>query len=204
MRIVGGKWRGRRLVTLPNKLLIHDLRPTMDRVRETLFNILHHGDFSTIKNARVLDLFSGTGALGFEALSRGAEHASFVDIEEKSLDLVRENTLLLQTDKKVTILKRDATNLGKNIGKSFNLIFLDPPYGKSLGELAISSALEGNWISKDATVVWEESAQIVPPNELHLVKSRLIGNISLNFLSCSNENIDTRDNALNSERITNE
>jgi 16S rRNA (guanine966-N2)-methyltransferase len=183
MRIVGGKWRGRHLVILPNKLLIHNLRPTMDRVRETLFNILHHGDFSTIKNARVLDLFSGTGALGFEALSRGAEHASFVDIEKKSLDLVRENTLLLRTDKKVTILKKDATNLGKNIGKSFNLIFLDPPYGKSLGELAISSALEGNWISKDATVVWEESAQIVPPNELHLVKSRLIGNISLNFLS---------------------
>lgn len=185
MRIVGGKWRGRRLATLPAKLLINDLRPTMDRVRETLFNILHHSDFCRIEGARVLDLFSGTGALGFEALSRGAEYASFIDLEAKSLDLVRENTLLLQAHKEVTTLKRDVTNLGKNIGESFNLIFLDPPYGRSLGELAISSALAGNWISKDATIVWEESDEIFPPYELHSVRSKLIGNISLNFLKYS-------------------
>ena len=143
---------------------------------------MYHGDFSTIENVRVLDLFSGTGALGFEALSRGAKRASFVDTDVKSLDLVRKNTLLLQAHREVTVLKRDATNLGKNVGKAFNLIFLDPPYGKRLGELAISSALDGNWISKDATIVWEESDMIFPPTELYLVKKRLIGNTSLNFL----------------------
>lgn len=182
MRIVGGKWRGRRLATFSKKFPINDLRPTMDRVRETLFNILQHGDFITIRKARVLDLFSGTGALGLEALSRGADHVSFVDTKEKSLELVRENTILLQANKEVTILNKDATNLIKNTGKAFNLIFLDPPYGKGLGELAVSAALKGNWISSDATIVWEESAEIFPPNELHLVKSRLIGNVSLNFL----------------------
>ena len=182
MRIVGGKWRGRRLVVLRGKPLIHDLRPTMDRVRETLFNILHHGNFHPIKRARVLDLFAGTGALGFEALSWGAECTTFVDAEEQSLNLVRENTLLLKAHKEVTILERDVTTLGKNIGKAFNLIFLDPPYGKGLGELALDSALKGNWISKDATIVWEESNEIVLPKELYLVKSRLIGNTALNFL----------------------
>ena len=182
MRIVGGKWRGRRLAMLPNKSLIDDLRPTMDRVRETLFNILQHSDFSPLKNARVLDLFSGTGALGLEALSRGAQRVSFVDTGKKSLDLVRENTILLQADKVVTILKKDATNLNKNTENPFNLIFLDPPYGNGLGELAVNSALKGNWISKGATIVWEESAEIVPPAELILVKSRSIGNITLNFL----------------------
>jgi 16S rRNA (guanine966-N2)-methyltransferase len=182
MRIVGGKWGGRRLAILPNKLQKNGLRPTMDRVRETLFNILQHGDFSALKRARVLDLFSGTGALGLEALSRGAEHASFVDIEEKSLDFVRENTMLLQAHKGVTLLKRDATNLNKNTGRPFNLIFLDPPYGKGLGELAVNSALNGNWVSKGATIVWEETDEIFPPKGLYLVKSRLIGKIVLNFL----------------------
>jgi 16S rRNA (guanine966-N2)-methyltransferase len=182
MRIVGGKWRGRKLVTLPNKLLADGLRPTMDRVRETLFNILQHNDFSTIGRTRVLDLFAGTGALGLEALSRGADCASFVDIGESSLDIVKENIMLLQANEVVNVFKRDATNLKKNSGKPFNLIFLDPPYGKGLGELAVTSALNGNWISKDATVVWEENAEILPPTELYLVKSRAIGNLSLNFL----------------------
>ena len=185
MRIVGGKWKGRGLVRLSNTAVMHTLRPTMDRVRETLFNILQHGDFSTLRDVRVLDLFSGTGALGLEALSRGAKQVSFVDKEEKSLKILRENIMLLQADKEVTILNRDATNLSKNIGISFDLIFLDPPYRKGLGELAVRSALNGNWISKDATIVWEESAEIKPPNELYLVKSKSIGSISLNFFKHS-------------------
>lgn len=182
MRIVGGKWRGRRLATLPNRLMTDDLRPTMDRVRETIFNILEHGDFTDLREARVLDLFSGTGALGLEALSRGAEHVTFVDKGKKSLGIVRENTMLLKANKETNILNKDVTNLSHNNGQAFNLIFLDPPYGKALGELAISSALDGNWISKGATIVWEESAKIFPSSELYSVKSRLIGDISLNFL----------------------
>jgi len=91
MRIVGGKWRGRGLARLSNTTVMQTLRPTMDRVRETLFNILQHGDFSTLREARVLDLFSGTGALGLEALSRGAKRVSFVDKEQTSLKLVKKN-----------------------------------------------------------------------------------------------------------------
>ena len=185
MRIISGKWKGRQLSKLPNKFQRSDLRPTMDRVRETLFNILVHGEYVNPIGSRVLDLFSGTGSIGFEALSRGADYACFVDSNQNSINLLNENIKKLETYEKATILKRNATKLGKNIEGKFNLVFMDPPYGKGLGELAISSALEENWIAYGATVVWEENSNIVVPKELILVENRLFGSIQLNFLTYS-------------------
>ena len=181
MRLVGGKWRGRKLTDLSGKAAFSDLRPTMDRVRETIFNVLTHGVGFEVKGARILDLFCGTGALGFEALSRGAKFSCFVDSEKTSLDIVEKNKFLLKADDKVNILRMDATKLKKNLNPTYNLIFLDPPYRKGLGELAIRAALEKDWISRGAMIVWEESDIVSPPKELNLVKSKSIGNIHLKF-----------------------
>ena len=186
MRIVGGKWRGRKLSKLTGNFLSPNLRPTMDRVRETIFNILAHGVFFDVKGTRVLDLFCGTGALGFEALSRGAKHVSFVDSDKTSISILSENISILNADKEVMVLQVDATKLRKNTGQDYDLIFLDPPYGSGRGELAIDIALKQGWISKNALVVWEEKNEIFPPKKLNLIKSRPIGNICLNFLKLSN------------------
>ena len=111
-----------------------------------------------ITEARVLDLFAGTGALGFEALSRGASHVTFVDDGATARALIRENTGLLGAGGTTKLFRRNATRLGVNKGAPFSLIFMDPPYGKGLGEAALSSAKEGDWIASDALVIWEENA----------------------------------------------
>ena len=186
MRIVGGKWKRQRLFELSKSPVVTGLRPTADRVRETMFNILQHGIGFEIKESRVLDLFCGTGALGFEALSRGADHACFIDVEKTSLNIVNKNLNLLGVEKEATILQRDVTKLNKNTELDYNLIFLDPPYGKGLGELALDHALEMGWISKSATVVWEERDEVCPPEELNLIKTRVVGISCLNFLKRCN------------------
>ena len=181
MRIVSGKWRGRKLTNLSGGDATSHLRPTMDRVRETIFNILAHGVGFEVTGVRVLDLFCGTGALGFEALSRGAKSSCFIDSEKTSLDIVEKNKELFQADKEVHILKMDATKMIQNPQPTYDLIFLDPPYRKGLGEIAMHAALERNWISKGAMIVWEESDIVSPPKELSLIKSRTIGNICVYF-----------------------
>ena len=183
MRIVGGKWKGRKLFELSGQSVVAELRPTTDRARETIFNILKHGVSFDFDGAIVLDLFCGTGALGLEALSRGAKHACFVDCEKTSLNVVNKNKVLLKAHEKVTVLRKDATKLNLNSGPNYNLVFLDPPYGKSLGELALRVALARKWISKDAVVIWEERSVIFPPRELNVIKSKYIGNSCINFLT---------------------
>ena len=182
MRIVGGKWRKRKLIDLSKKNLPLDLRPTMDRVRETIFNILAHGLQFQVQESRVLDLFCGTGALGIEALSRGAKHVCFIDKEKSSLGIVNENLLLLNVSTEANTIKSDVTKLNQNVGKDYDLIFLDPPYGKGLGELALDIALELGWIAKDAIVVWEESDAVIPPRALNLIRKKSVGKSCLNFL----------------------
>ncbi len=175
MRIVGGKWRGIGLAALGKGDASAHLRPTSDKVRESLFNVLEHGDYPGLEGARVLDLFAGTGALAFEALSRGAAEALLVDDGAKAQTLIRQNIDKLQCSKVVKLQKRNATRLGQNTGEPFDFIFLDPPYAKGLGERAMTAALAGNWIAKGAVIVWEESAAITLAEGLRQADRRQYG-----------------------------
>jgi 16S rRNA (guanine966-N2)-methyltransferase len=164
MRIIGGARRGLKLADVGEGDPQSHLRPTSDRVREAIFNLLINGGYGNpVPGARVLDLFAGTGALGLEALSRGATHATFADTGAKSLALLRANITKMQAEPITEILRRDATRLGPNPGPAHSLIFLDPPYGKSMGEAALASAHAGRWLTPGALVVWEESTPPIPP-----------------------------------------
>ncbi len=156
MRIVGGRFRGR-AITVPKH---EGLRPTADRVRESLFNILVHGveDFA-LEGARVVDLFAGTGALGLEAVSRGAAFCLFVEENPEARALIRDNIEALQLMGVTRIYRRDATDLGPaGTMTPFTLAFLDPPYGKGLGGRALASLADGGWLVPGAIVVIEEHA----------------------------------------------
>ncbi len=183
MRIIAGTWRGRALASLGKGDQGAHLRPTTDRVRESLFSMLAGGRFGDpIEGARVLDLFAGTGALGLEALSRGADTALFVDDGRVAQRLIRENITKCGAGAEATLAARDATRLGPNPDAPYTLIFLDPPYGKALGEKALVAALAGGWIAKDALVVWEESAAVIPPEGLSLLDERRYGDTTIRIL----------------------
>lgn len=175
MRIIGGNFKGMALASLGKGDKSAHLRPTSDRVRESLFNLLAHGDYPDIAGARVLDLFAGTGALGLEALSRGAEQALFVDDGAKSRALVRQNIDTLRVNGQTKLYRRDATRMGENRGTPYDLVFLDPPYGKGLGEKALVSCVDGGWITDGALVVWEENSTITPPAGFELLDQRKYG-----------------------------
>ena len=135
------------------------MRPTADRLREALFNILMHAYGDPVTGARVLDLFAGTGALGIEAISRGAAYALFVDDGVEARALLRNNTESLGLGGVTRIFRRDATKLGPaHPLEPFTLAFLDPPYGKGLAEKALASARDGGWLKPEALVVVEEAA----------------------------------------------
>jgi len=156
VRIVGGKFRGR-AITSPEH---EGLRPTSDRVRESVFNILLHGieDFD-IDAIRVIDLFAGTGALGLEAISRGASYCLFVEDGAESRGLIRQNVEAFGLTGNTRLFRRDATDLGPAAPmQPFSLAFLDPPYGKGLGERALASLRDGKWLNTGAIIVWEERA----------------------------------------------
>ena len=155
MRIVGGEFRGRPLATPRSNAI----RPTTDRTREALFNILSHRFADKLEGARVLDLFSGTGALGLEALSRGASFALFIEESAEGRGLIRTNVESLGLTGRSKIFRRDATDLGE-VGtmQPFGLLFADPPYGKGLGERALRSAKAGGWLVPGALCIVEESA----------------------------------------------
>ncbi len=160
MRIVGGRFRGRPIAAPPGALT----RPTSDKVRESLFNILIHGiEWAGIEGARVLDLFAGTGALGLEALSRGAAYCLFVEDNADARGLIRENIEALGLTGASKLWRRDATKLGTAAPmQPFQLLFADPPYGKGLGELALAAAADGGWLSAGAVCVLEERADVEP------------------------------------------
>lgn len=155
MRIVGGEMRGRPLATPRSQ----SIRPTTDRTREALFNVLAHGFASRLEGARVLDLFAGTGALGLEAISRGAASCIFIEESAEGRGLIRDNVEAFGLQGRTKIFRRDATRLGA-VGtiQPVGLLFADPPYGKGLGDRAIGSALEGGWLSPRALCVIEEAA----------------------------------------------
>ena len=183
MRIVAGRFKGRALAALGKGDPAAHLRPTSDRTRESLFNMLAGGRFGDpVTGARVLDLFAGTGALGLEALSRGAAHVTFVDDGTKALGLIRQNIALCSAEAETRIIKRDARKLPPNEGEAFDLVFLDPPYGKGLGETVMTQVLTQGWIAPDALIVWEESAAITPPDGLSLLDSRRYGDTVISLL----------------------
>jgi len=156
MRVVGGRFRGRALAGPKSNAI----RPTADRLREALFNILVHGYGDPITGARVLDLFAGTGALGIEAASRGAGFVLFVDDGAEARALLRENTATLGLGGTSRIFRRDATKLGPaHPLEPFSLAFLDPPYGQNLADKALASAHAGGWFIADALIVVEEATK---------------------------------------------
>lgn len=173
MRIVAGEFRGRKLAELGKGDPGAHLRPTTDRVRESLFNVLSGGRFGApFDGRRVLDLFAGTGALGLEALSRGALHVTFVDDGRIAGGMLRKNIAMLGVQSSTRVLKCDARRLPAAEDPS-GLVFLDPPYGRGLGEAALESAQAGGWIAPGALIVWEESApQPTPKGYVHLDERR--------------------------------
>ncbi len=182
MRVVGGEFRGRTLVAPAGG----DTRPTADRLRQTIFDILAHGGYGDVlSGARVLDLFAGTGALGLEALSRGAAFALFVEEAVAARGAIRANIEALRLTGRTRVFRRDATRLGPaGTVAPFSLVFADPPYGNGLGERALASALAGGWLRPAALIVLEEaaSAEIPPLAGLDVVDTRRIGDTQLVFL----------------------
>jgi len=166
MRIVSGQFRGK-AIAAPQGLVA---RPTSDRARQAIFNILEHAAWSApLYDARVIDLFAGSGALGFEALSRGAAFCLFVETDEAARGAIRENVEAMALFGATRVHRRDATDLGVRPGapdEAFDLAFLDPPYRKGLGELALARLLAGKWLKPGALCVFEraaDEADLAPP-----------------------------------------
>ncbi len=154
MRVVGGRLRGRNIASPTSR----DIRPTQDRLRESLFNILVHAYDDPIEGVRVLDLFAGTGALGIEAVSRGAAFTLFVDNGAEARALLRSNVEALGLGGVTKVYRRDATDLGPaHPVEPFALAFCDPPYGKGLAEKALISLRDGGWLTPSALLVVEEA-----------------------------------------------
>lgn len=183
MRIIAGKFKGTALASVGKGDKGAHLRPTTDRVRESIFNLLVNGGYGDpITGARVLDLFAGTGALGFEALSRGADYCLSVDDGVKSRAVLRENIDILRLIGRTKIYRRDATRLGEATMAPFNLVFLDPPYGKSLGGKALTAAQQGGWLAPEALIVWEENAQQSPAEGFRQLDVRRYGDTWVHIL----------------------
>ena len=162
MRVVGGRLRGRALAAPKGDAI----RPTSDRLRESVINILAHAYGDPVTGARVLDLFAGTGALGIEAISRGAAFCLFVDDGAEARALIRQNVDALGLGMVTRVFRRDATRLGAaHPVEPFGLVFLDPPYRKGLAAPALAALRDGGWLAPDALVVVEEAAdaEFAPP-----------------------------------------
>lgn len=181
MRIVAGRFRGAALAAPKSQ----GTRPTSDRLRETIFNILAHGMEVDLDGARVLDLFAGTGALGFEAISRGARHCTFIEEGTEARGVIRRNMETLGLNGAAKIFRRDATRLGA-VGTidPFDLVFADPPYDKGLGEKALASAAAGGWLKPGAVCVLEESssADVDVPKGFDILDRRVAGDSQVIFL----------------------
>ncbi|MGJ7042188.1 16S rRNA (guanine966-N2)-methyltransferase [Shinella sp. BE166] len=180
MRIVGGEFRGRALATPKSD----DIRPTTDRTRESLFNILSHAYPKALDGTRVLDLFAGTGAVGLEAVSRGARAALFVEQSVEGRGLLHSNIETLGLIGRAKIFRRDATALG-SVGtvEPFDFLFADPPYAKGLGERALDAAARGGWLVDGALAILEERADIQPAavDGFELLEVRTFGDTRMHF-----------------------
>ena|SRR5579862_5482719 len=182
MRIIGGRLKGRVLHGPADDAI----RPTSDRLRETIFNILTHAYDDPVTDAAVIDLFAGTGAMGLEALSRGGRKALFVEDASKARALIRANVEALGLGGATRIFRRDALKLGQApAGERFSLAFLDPPYGKGLAPPALTALRGGGWLQDNALVVVEEAAgtEIKWPAGYELIEARTYGDTQIMILS---------------------
>jgi 16S rRNA (guanine966-N2)-methyltransferase len=181
MRIIGGTSRGLHLSPVGDGDAAAHLRPTSDRVREAIFNLLINGGYGNpLRGARVLDVFAGTGALGLEALSRGAEQVVFLENGAVSAGILKKNISLMRAEARCEILRRDALKPGINPGAGFDVVFLDPPYGKAMGEAALA-ALQG-WLAPEALVIWEENTPPLLPAGLERLDQRKYGETLVTIL----------------------
>jgi 16S rRNA (guanine966-N2)-methyltransferase len=184
MRIVGGRLKGRPLLTPSSRAI----RPTSERLRESIFDILEHRFPGHIEGARVVDLFAGTGALAIEALSRGARFALFVDNGAEARALLRGNVEALALGGLTRIWRADATKLGSAPGGGpFALAFVDPPYGQGLSAPALASLIKGGWLTPNALCVVEEAAkaEIAAPAGLALIDERIYGDTRIGIFQTS-------------------
>ncbi|MGD0764302.1 MAG: 16S rRNA (guanine(966)-N(2))-methyltransferase RsmD [Roseiarcus sp.] len=184
MRVVGGRLKGR-VLHAPDSRAI---RPTSERLRESIFDILAHRHGGAVEGARVVDLFAGSGALGIEALSRGAAFALFVDNGVEARALLRANVEALALGGATRIWRADATRLGKApAGPPFALAFLDPPYDKGLAGPALAALCAGNWLAEGALIVVEEAAKagIAAPPALDLVDERVYSETRIAFFAAA-------------------
>lgn len=185
MRIIGGDRRKKKLIAVPGLTT----RPTSDRVKETLFNIIQ----TRVRGAFVLDLFSGTGALGLEALSRGADHSLFVDSQEQALATCRKNIAACKYDDRSTVIQ---WNIARNLNclsrysRALDLVFIDPPYKKGLADLALAHLVQVEALSPDGLVIVEHAAgdPPVPGDGMTLTETRKYGTTALSFLTPHDEN----------------
>jgi 16S rRNA (guanine966-N2)-methyltransferase len=180
VRIVGGEFRGRSLAVPKSNAI----RPTADRTRESLFNILSHAYPEAIDGTRMMDIFAGTGAVGLEGASRGCRHVLFVESSVEGRGLLWENIDALGLHGRTRMLRRDATDLG-SVGnlEPFEFLFADPPYGEGLGEKAFKAAADGGWLVPGALAIIEERADVVvdmPPAYLFL-ETRTFGDSKMHF-----------------------
>ncbi|MCB2098728.1 MAG: 16S rRNA (guanine(966)-N(2))-methyltransferase RsmD [Parvularculaceae bacterium] len=161
MRIIGGKFSGRPLAAPKGR----ETRPTADRARESLFNILAHKDNFSFEGARVIDLFAGSGALGFEAVSRGAAFCLFIETDAEARGAIRANIEAFQLFGNTRLHRRSATTLGPKpagVGDQFTLAFLDPPYGRELVPPALHTLKQGGWLANGAVIVVEQAKEEDP------------------------------------------
>jgi 16S rRNA (guanine966-N2)-methyltransferase len=184
MRIVGGKFKGRAIRAPEGRAT----RPTSDRARESIFNLLAHAEWAPLlEGARVIDAFAGSGALGLEAMSRGAAFCLFVETDSAARGCIRNNIEAFQLFGATRIHRRSATDLGgkpAGLGSPFDLVFMDPPYEYDLVPAALEQLRKGVWIAPNALVVAETSADEAAPvtPDWTLLDERIYGSARISFL----------------------
>lgn len=186
MRIISGEFKGRRLIAPKGQ----KTRPTTDRVRESLFNWLAHHKDIELHGAAVLDLFSGTGALGLEALSRGAAHADFVENDRDALQALRHNIHTLQAEDRCKVHGLEANRLQKS-AKKHDIIFMDPPYRTEMGGKALTHIETQGWLHRHSWIVWEsacDEALNIEPTRFIIVEKRHFGTTCITLLHPLGEN----------------
>lgn len=182
MRIIAGEFRGRRLLAPKGQ----DVRPTTDRMRERLFSILGHGKYPAIDDARVADIYAGTGALGLEALSRGASHVTFVEKARASIDCINENIQTLGVKDRTSIMRSDARAV-RAVTAPFDIVFMDPPYRQGLTAPTLKRLKESGWIGQNSVLVCEIASDeaIDLPGDFEILDDRTQGQQRILILGCS-------------------